>query len=239
MSDTDKMAALIQLAGAIAHELNNIFTAVTGNLSLIEESPTNAETIGEVVRTAQRGIALSEKLQAFAGRQPLKRRHVDIAPLLAGIARDIAAALPASVRFEARLLEGACVCYVDERKLADCIKELAANAVTAMRGKGILKLEALTESFAPGERRGLRSGSYAVLRVSDTGAGMGPEVAARALDPMFSTRGSSVNFGWGLSSCAGFLRQSGGALGISSQPGRGTIVEALLPADLMASRHVA
>lgn len=240
------MTALVQLAGAIAHELNNIFTAVAGNLSLIEEDidrgSSQAEMIGEVVRTARRGIALSEKLQAFAGRQPLKRRRIDLSATLRELAAELRAALPNEVRLECRFTEGPWPAFADERKLGDCIRELAANAVAAMDGAGVLQFDVFTRHFAPGETRELRSGPYVGIRLTDTGRGMQPEVAARALDPMFSTRGTSIHVGWGLSNCSGFLRQSGGGLHVKSQPGRGTIVEAYLPLEPQAaagSRHVA
>jgi len=231
-ADSDKTAALVHLAGAIAHELNNIFTAVAGNLSLISEdiqNATHSNTIGEVVRTAQRGIALSEKLQAFAGRQHLKRRNVDIERLVHDISIDLRARLPKSINVKFVRARGEYISYVDERKLRDCIEELGANAAVAMGDAGVLRLELFNREAGAGER-GLRPGVYVAIRVTDTGPGMQPEIAARALDPMFSTRASSINAGWGLSNCAGFCRQSGGQMKIHTQPNRGTSVEIYLPA---------
>src|ERR1700742_4135655 len=93
VSDTEKMTALVELAGAVAHELNNIFTAVAGNLSLLDEDLAgdgeSSARINDVIRTAQRGIVLSSKLQAFAGRQPLRRKRLDVSRLVGDVVRDV------------------------------------------------------------------------------------------------------------------------------------------------------
>jgi signal transduction histidine kinase len=231
-ADSDKTAALVHLAGAIAHELNNIFTAVAGNLSLITEQTQkgdHSDTIDEVVRTAQRGIALSERLQAFAGRQPLRRRNVDIERLLGDFRTELIGRLPKSITVKYSRIDGEFVSYVDERKLYECLNEIATNAVAAMNGHGVLSLELFSREAGAGER-GLRSGAYLVIRMTDTGSGMQPEIAARALDPMFSTRSSGIHAGWGLSYCAGFCRQSGGLMKVHTRLNHGTSVEVILPA---------
>jgi signal transduction histidine kinase len=242
MSQSEKMNALIHLAGEVAHELNNIFTAVTGNLSLLSEQVELARVpagmIEEISRTAQRGIALSQKLQAFAGRQPLKRNPVDVGRLLLHSVRELGEILPRSVKlFLTRVVPG-CVCFVDEDKLRGTLKELAANAVAAMQDRGTLCFDATQQSIPANNELNLRPGVYICIRVADSGPGMAPEIATRALDPLFSTRTSHINAGWGLSNCAGFLRQSGGCVHLCSATGSGTAVELYLPLSTAVGREL-
>src|ERR1700761_705792 len=121
---SDKMTALVQLAGTVAHELNNIFTAVTGNLSLLEPeaaiSPNQASTMRDIVRAAERGIDLTSKLQAFAGRQRLDRRNIELNGIVLRTMRALRSSLPATnVRIS--LADTEFVIYADEEKLSDTI----------------------------------------------------------------------------------------------------------------------
>ena len=238
MSDSEKMKALVQLAGAISHELNNIFTAVSGNLSLVREHMQQgtmpAEMLGEVVQTAQRGIELSAKLQAFAGRQPLKRKRIDLNDTLVLAVNDLRDSLPSTVGVTLALASKSCISFIDEEKLHDVVKELAKNAVTAMNDKGVLCIDVTRKIITARDNVNLRPGAYAIVRVIDNGPGMAPDVVRRAMDPMFSTKQTHVDIGWGLSNCAGFIRQSGGTMNLVSEIGRGTSVELYLPVEMPA-----
>jgi C4-dicarboxylate-specific signal transduction histidine kinase len=233
MPQSEKMDALMHLAGEVAHELNNIFTAVTGNLSLLSEhveaEGAPAGMIDEITRTAQRGIALSQKLQAFAGRQPLKRKQVDVNRVLTESVLELRRRLPGSIHVTLLPAARSCISHVDEEKLYSTFRELAANAVAAMKGGGTLGFEAAEVRIAPDNKLGLRPGAYVRIRVADSGRGMEPEVAARALEPLFSTKKAHINAGWGLSNCAGFLRQSGGCMHLHTSSGSGTAIELHLP----------
>jgi len=211
MSDTDKMTALVQLSGVVAHELNNIFTAVIGNLSLLDDQLEHgsepALVIGEVVRTAQRGIALSAKLQTFAGRQPLKRKHIDINRSVVDFVNGIRAHLPRGIEIVLIPMSYPGVSFVDDDKLRDTIDELVKNAVTAMNGTGKVFIDIRTRKFLTEDSSDLKPGAYIGIR-------------------------TNVNSGWGLSNCFGFVRQSGGTMTIDSRPGHGTSVEIFLPVSL-------
>ena len=152
MSDTDKMTALVQLSGVVAHELNNIFTAVIGNLSLLddqlEQGSEPAQVISEVVRTAQRGIALSAKLQTFAGRQPLKRRHIDVNRAVIDIVNGIRVRLPAGIEIVLIPMPHSGVSFVDDDKLRDTVDELIKNAITAINGTGKVFVDVRTRKFS-------------------------------------------------------------------------------------------
>jgi signal transduction histidine kinase len=185
--------------------------------------------IEEITRTAQRGIALSRKLQAFAGRQPLKRRPVDVMEVLAACEDELDRMLPPGVRLVRGPAPQSCISYVDAEMLHATLRELAANAVAAMNGRGTLNFSAAERALAPQNALDLQPGAYVRIRVTDSGGGMEPIVAARALDPLFSTKPANINAGWGLSNCAGFMRQSGGCMQLRSASGSGTMVELYLP----------
>jgi signal transduction histidine kinase len=223
---SDKMTALVQLAGTVAHELNNIFTAVTGNLSLLEPeaaiSPNQASTMRDIVRAAERGIDLTSKLQAFAGRQRLDRRNIELNGIVLRTMRALRSSLPATnVRIS--LADTEFVIYADEEKLSDTIAELVKNARAAMPPTGgCLTVETARHEIAGRQHQ-------ALLRIRDNGKGMSPDVMARAMEPLFTTRPHGIKAGWGLSSCAGFIRQTGGRMSLHSELGHGTLVEIVLP----------
>ena len=232
MSDTEKVEALVQLAGSVAHELNNIFTAVTGNLSLLEDSlpdeSEHARVVGDVIRTAHRGIELSEKLQAFAGRQRLRLARVDLNRAITTIATELKRSVLRSIDVKLELGPG-CFASSDHDKMMRVLEELAKNAAIAMDFHGLLAIGTSQVRLLPQQVGRLREGDYIKLVLRDSGCGMRPEVIKRAMDPVFST--DAARPGWGLARCAGFIRQCGGEILLSSAPGHGTAVEIYLPAS--------
>ena len=225
---SDKMAALVQLAGTVAHELNNIFTAVAGNLSLLEpdqaDAPNQASTVKDIVRAAQRGIDLTSKLQAFAGRQRLNRQNVELNSVVLRTMHELRPSLPAT-DVKITLANMDFIVYADEQKLSDTIVELVKNARAAMPPIG----GCLIVETARHEIEGRHP--QALLRIRDNGKGMAPDVMARAMEPLFTTRPHGIKAGWGLSNCAGFIRQSGGRMSLHSELGQGTLVEITLPLE--------
>ena len=234
MPNSDKTRALAHLAGTVAHELNNIFTSVAGNLAYLEQAvdaqDPNAELINDVVRTARRGMALSERLQAFAGRQPLQRARVDLHETVIHAIAHLKVSVLKQVDVQLQLMRGRCMIVADPGKLSASVEELARNAATAMDQRGTLIISSESVLLKAHEIAMLPAGLYAKLTVRDHGRGMTPAVAARATDPLFTTKaGRSAEIGWGLSKVTGFLRQSGGTLVLSSAMGLGTVVEIYLP----------
>ena len=140
MSDTEKEEALVQLAGSVAHELNNIFTAVAGNLSLLEASlDDDRQKVGlvnDVIRTANRGIELSQKLQAFAGRQKLNRTRFDMNQSVASVIAGLKRSILRSIDVELVLLPASCMVAADEQKFQHVVEELLKNASAAMDHRG-------------------------------------------------------------------------------------------------------
>jgi signal transduction histidine kinase len=231
MLEEEKVEALVQLAATVAHELNNIFTAVSGNLSLLEDSfehqSISAKVVDDVIQTARRGIELSEKLQAFAGRQKLNRSPFDLNSVVASTIADLKRSTLQHVDVELGLTASTCIVATDEEKFVRVLEELARNAAAAMDSRGQL-IVATTASILNERQVGrLPAGSYVRLSIQDSGRGMPPEIAKRALDPVFSTKAG--HHGWGLARSAGFVRQSGGEIVLSSKPGRGTTANIFLP----------
>jgi signal transduction histidine kinase len=224
--ETEKMTALVQLAGTVAHELNNIFTAVAGNLSLLDQEFKDEQSVTyrDILRAAQRGIDLTSKLQAFAGRQRLDRRSIEVNGVVSRTLAKLRETL-ADITVDITLETAEFIVYADEQKLSDTVVELIKNARAAMPESGG-RLIIKTERIA-------RGGGHAnvLLSIADNGSGMTPEVMARATEPLFTTGPHGIKAGWGLANCAGFVRQSGGTLVLSSEPGCGTRVELSLPLE--------
>ena len=221
-SETEPLA---HLAGAMAHELNNIFTAVTGSLWLLENDNRGAEDqaaiVREILRASERGVALTSKLQAFAGRQPLQLKTIDLnETVLRALDKVDLGAKSASIH--ARLFPVKMMILGDEEKLIHLIEELVRNSCAAMPPVGG-RISVETELRSEGAR------SLCWLCVEDNGCGMAPEVARNAAAPLFTTAGHNINKGWGLSSCTGIVRQLRGRITLSSEPARGTRIEIMLP----------
>jgi signal transduction histidine kinase len=231
MSDSEKVDALVQLAGTVAHELNNIFTAVTGNMSLLEanldKKDQNASLVSDVIRTANRGIELSQKLQTFAGRQKLNLGPFDLNRSVATVIGNLKHSLLRDIDVELALAQASYVVTADEEKFQHVVEELIKNAVTAMNHRGWIIIGSSEQVLQAGQVGRLPTGNYVKLSVRDSGSGMSPDVVRRALDPLFSTR--SGHQGWGLAKSAGFVRQCKGEIVLSSIKGQGSAVEIYLP----------
>jgi len=226
LHESEKMTALVQLAGTVAHELNNIFTAVAGNLSLLDQDFSGEQyvTYKDIVRAAQRGIDLTSKLQAFAGRQRLDRRSIDVNEVVSRTLSRLRHTL-SGVELEVTLAKADFIVYADEQKLADTVIEFIKNARAAMPDTGA-RLVIKTQR----QHRGTGH-PFVLLSITDNGTGMTPDVMARATEPLFTTSPQGIKAGWGLSNCVGFVHQSGGTMTLTSEPGRGTTVEVSLPLE--------
>jgi signal transduction histidine kinase len=231
MPESDKTIALVRMAGRLAHELNNIFTTVIGNVALLDESKVpGAETaIAELRKGIERGIELSSNLQAFAGAQALRRKHIDINRTIEESILPLRQSLLSGFDVEVKLSRPSCIVFIDEEKFRSCLFEIARNASRSMRGLGRLTVEARPLNDGRPLEGAFEDADEVEINITDSGGGISPEIVEHAMDPMFSTGPSHVSPGWGLSKVAGFMRQSGGRMGLRSVPDLGTSVSLRLP----------
>jgi CheY-like chemotaxis protein len=234
-----KMEAVGQLTGGMAHDFNNILQIVQANLDLIKsEVSSNADALGRVqaaTAAADRGARLTQQLLAFARRQPLAPRPINIARLVSDLSDLLQHALGERITLEFAVAEGAWNTRIDPGQLENAILNLAINARDAIPEGGTVRIEVANATL---DRRyaalhpDVTPGPYVMIAVADTGTGMPAEVAARAFDPFFTTKQEGKGTGLGLSMVYGFVRQSNGHIRIDSAIGQGTSVKLYLPRTL-------
>jgi signal transduction histidine kinase len=249
LRQSQKMEAVGQLTGGIAHDFNNLLAGIIGSLELLERRIGDGRLAGieryiESARTAsQRAAALTQRLLAFSRRQTLAPRPVDlnrvVVDMVELIRRSVGPAVEVRVAGEAALW----MIRVDVSQIESALLNLCLNARDAMTPRGG-RLTIETENAALDERAArawdLPPGHYVRLSVRDTGAGMSPDIIARAFDPFFTTKPLGRGTGLGLSMVHGFVQQSKGQVKIQSEPGRGTTITIHLPRFLgLAERDAA
>ncbi|NBD12904.1 PAS domain S-box protein [Corallococcus sp. c25j21] len=236
LRQSQKMEAVGKLTGGVAHDFNNLLQVVGGNLQLLQRDVAGNERGLQRVRSAlgavERGARLSAQLLAFSRRQPLEPRSLSLGRLVRGMDDLLRRALGEDVEVETVISGGLWNTLADPHQLENVILNLAINARDAMSGSGKLTLElsnaALDDHYAQAHPEVL-AGAYVLLAVSDTGAGMAPEVMERAFEPFFTTKPEGRGTGLGLSMVYGFVKQSGGHVKLYSEVGHGTTVKVYLP----------
>jgi PAS domain S-box-containing protein len=218
---SQKMEAIGQLTGGIAHDFNNLLMAVLGSLELmtrrIPDDPKLKRLIDNAMQGARRGVSLTQRMLAFARRQELKLRNVDIPAMIDGMSELLQRALGKSVIVRANFPSSLPPVRADVNQLELAIINLAVNARDAMPEGGTIKISAHAE------------GGSVCLSVSDNGEGMDEETLARATEPFFTTKGIGKGTGLGLSMVHGVAEQIGGRLVLKSRKGEGTTAELWLP----------
>jgi PAS domain S-box-containing protein len=242
---SQKLEAVGQLTGGLAHDFNNLLQIILGNVELLREylpeDPFTGEIIDAVLRAAFHGKDLTGQLLAFSRRRLLNPRPVDVNALVAEIVRLLGRTLGETIHVTTVASDEAWVAFVDPAALEAAVLNVALNARDAMPDGGSLTIRTskVEIAYPPATEDDLKPGAYAVLVLEDTGCGMVPEVAARAFEPFFTTKAGGGGTGLGLSMVYGFAAQSGGAVTIVSEPGRGTTVRIFLPLAGSESRPAA
>ena len=238
LRQAQKMEAVGQLTGGVAHDFNNMLQGIAGGLDLMErriEQGRPGEVgryIGVARRSVERAAGLTTRMLAFARRQVLQPRPVDPGSLVTGMAELIGHTLGPATELRLHLAEDAWPALCDDNQLENALLNLAINARDAMPGRGTLTIQTanqvlcaddieLTEEAEPGD--------YVMISVSDNGSGMTPEIVEHAFEPFFTTKPLGHGTGLGLSQIYGFVRQSGGLVRLVSEPGVGTTVSLFLP----------
>ena len=231
-----RMEAVGHLTGGVAHDFNNLLQVIRGNLELIaaeiDDREPAAQRLKNALHGANRAAQLTRQLLAFARKQPLEPKVVNLGRLVTDMAEMLRATLGESVAIECIIAGGLWNTLADPAQVESAILNLAINARDAMAEGGRLTIEianaVLDEAYIAREPE-LEAGQYVMIAVSDTGSGMPPETVARVFEPFFTTKGEEKGTGLGLSMVYGFVKQSRGHAQIHSEVGHGTTVKIYLP----------
>ncbi|MGZ6269990.1 MAG: ATP-binding protein, partial [Candidatus Limnocylindrales bacterium] len=237
LRQAQKMEAVGRLAGGVAHDFNNLLTAINGYAELIrsqldDDDPLAAD-VDEIRRSGDRAAGLTRQLLAFGRRQVLAAQVFDLDELVANLEAMLRRLISEDVEFATILGAGQVQIRADPGQIEQVILNLVVNARDAMPAGGRLTVETqrleLDGPYAV-DHLGVEPGPYVLLSVSDTGAGMTPEVLAQAFEPFFTTKPAGQGTGLGLSTVYGIVTQTGGQVWGYSEPGRGSTFKVYLPA---------
>lgn len=237
LRQSQKMEAIGQLTGGLAHDFNNMLAVIVGSLNLTKRRLARGET--DVVRYldsaldgAERATKLTNRLLAFSRQQPLAPVALDPNRMVAGMAELLRGTLSDNVVLEAVLAGGLWRALADPNQLENSILNIAINARDAMPDGGKLTIEtsnAFLDDEYSNSHVGVAAGQYVLISVTDTGMGMSPDVLAKVFEPFFTTKPPGKGTGLGLSQVFGFVKQSGGHVAIYSELGHGTTIKVYLP----------
>ncbi|MCJ2118025.1 ATP-binding protein [Methylobacterium sp. J-001] len=237
LRQSQKMEAVGQLTGGIAHDFNNLLAGISGSLELIQTRLAQGRVmdVDRYINAAQgaskRAAALTHRLLAFSRRQTLDPKPTDVNRLVAGLEELIRRTVGPAVTVEVAAAPDLWPALVDPPQLENALLNLCINARDAMPEGGRITIETANTRLDAREarRKDMPAGQYLVLRVTDTGTGMAPEIVGKVFEPFFTTKPIGQGTGLGLSMIYGFAQQSGGQVRILSEVGRGTTVCLYLP----------
>jgi two-component system CheB/CheR fusion protein len=236
LHQAQKMEAIGNLTGGMAHDFNNMLGVVIGNIDLLRDIRQDDAEIDELAREALdaafRGADLTRRLLAFARQQPLRPQRVEVNELVSGITRLLTRTLGEDVEISLELAPELWPVVVDPAQLEASLTNLATNARDAMPEGGrlivVTRNRCLDNDYAA-QHPEVAPGGYVMIEVTDTGTGMAAEVIDRIFEPFFTTKGRDKGTGLGLSMVFGFIKQSGGHISVYSEPGIGTTFRLFLP----------
>jgi signal transduction histidine kinase len=236
-----KMEAVGELTGGLAHDFNNLLTIVISNLAVMRDGAARAgmmEFVTPAFDAAHKGAAITRRLLAFARRQKLEPRVVEVNDLIDNLLSLSRHSLPSLIHISTQPAPFGLYTRVDQQQLEHAFLNLLLNARDAMPRGGNLVVHTASRLVHNTEAAELdvAPGRYVEIRVEDTGVGMDQATLARVFEPFFTSKQFGAGSGLGLSVVYGFVKQSGGAVHIASTPGRGTTVTLLLPASPVPSR---
>ncbi len=236
LAQARRIEAIGQLAGGISHDFNNVLQAVEAGAELIEarSDPDSLCRYIRMIRQAtKRGAAISRRLLAIVHRDELDAQPVEVRPWLESLKPLVERTLGSDIELVVETTPDLPLMHADTRQLETALINLVSNARDAMNRKGLFRISAVAqlaaEAAGPPFRPSLKPGRYIKLSLSDSGAGMSPDVLARATEPFFTTKPGGRSAGLGLAVARGFAEQSGGDLRIQSALQLGTTVAIWLP----------
>jgi PAS domain S-box-containing protein len=233
---SQKMEAIGQLTGGVAHDFNNILTVIIGMNEIMADAVANDPRLKEVAETideaATRGAQLTQRMLAFARKQPLNARHLDLNDVIGRTAAILRRTLGEDIAVKTVFADALWPALADPSQTEDAILNLAVNARDAMPKGGQLVIETanvhLDEHYAA-QNAEVSPGDYVAVTVTDSGTGMPPDVVERVFEPFFTTKEVGRGTGLGLSMVYGFVKQSRGHVKIYSEVGHGTSIKLYLP----------
>ena len=238
LRQAQKMEAVGNLTGGIAHDFNNLLTIIIGNLDILQHDVAgnrNAEErIETILQASERGAELTSQMLAFSRRQPLQPKPVGLNALILGTIRLLNRTLGEDITVKVQLAPELGLVVVDAQQLETALLNIAINARDAMPGGGTLTVATrIVEHDADYGvlHPGVAPGVYASIEITDSGAGMPPEVVARIFEPFFTTKPVGKGTGLGLSMVYGFMQQSAGHITAYSEVGRGTTFKLYFPLE--------
>ncbi|WBV43726.1 response regulator [Pseudoroseomonas cervicalis] len=245
LRQSQKMEAIGQLTGGVAHDFNNLLQILSGNLQMLQQAerpPEEARRIETALGAVERGAKLAAQLLAFARRQPLEPRPVNLGRLVREMDDLLRRALGEAIELETVIAGGLWNTLADPDQVQNALLNLAVNARDAMEGGGRLTIEAgnaMLDDYYALQHDEVKPGQYVMLAVSDTGCGIPPELLEKVFEPFFTTKREGRGTGLGLSMVYGFVKQSHGHIKIYSEAGQGTTVRLYLPRSHEAETVVA
>lgn len=237
LRQAQKMEAVGQLTGGIAHDFNNLLQVIVGNLeiltrSLPEEMARLRRATAQAMSGARRAASLTQRLLAFARRQPLDPKRLNANSAVQGMSEMLRRAVGETIELETVVAGGLWAIEVDPNELESALLNLIVNARDAMPSGGKITIETanghLDEAYAA-QHAEVTPGQYVAISVSDTGVGMDRQTMSRVFEPFFTTKSEGKGTGLGLSQVYGFVKQSGGHVQLYSEVGRGTTVRMYFP----------
>jgi two-component system, cell cycle sensor histidine kinase and response regulator CckA len=230
--EAQKMEAIGLLAGGVAHDFNNMLSAIQGFAGVVEsdlpEGDPLREDVEEILAASSRAAELTRQLLQVSRRQPMEMRALDLCDLLSGLERMLARVLGEDVLLTIRRPTGAAVIRADRTHIEQIVLNLVVNARDAMPGGGQLGIE-VDRVRVEAAIADLAAGDYVRLAVTDTGTGMDEVTLRRVFEPFYTTKAKGRGTGLGLPTVYGIVHQLGGHIAIDSSPGRGTRVTVHLP----------
>ena len=242
---SQKMEAVGTLAGGVAHDFNNILTAVLGYASLLQMKMGDGDPLKpnvlQIIDSAKRAATLTQSLLAFSRRQVMKPRHVDLNDIVQRVEKLLHRLIGEDIELDTALAQDELMVLADAVQIEQVLMNLATNARDAMPAGGRLTIRSALvmldreDSIASGL---LRPGAYALLTVADSGSGMDTPTREKIFEPFFTTKEVGQGTGLGLAIVYGIVKQHNGSINVSSEPGVGTIFKIYLPITLAAAEEL-
>lgn len=235
-----KIDALGRLSGGVAHDFNNMLSAILGFAELVKATLPRGdgrhEDMDALIGTAERAAGLTRQLLAFSRKQTMQPVALDFSEVVRELDKMLSRVVPENIRITLELEPGLSRCRADKVQMEQVLLNLVVNARDAMPSGGALRIRTSTQELGPVEAadRKVAAGRYVCVAVEDTGSGMSEETLRHIYEPFFTTKPKGQGTGLGLSTVHGIVTQSGGFLRVRSTPGRGSTFEACFPVTTAA-----